>query len=71
MLVILTEDQLLSPQVVCQSCVLADRQGQPRWHRDRLYCGCLLDQASNNEPQTKQYRCQMGFRVAEVDESGR
>ena len=27
MLVILTEDQLLSPQVVCQSCLLADCQG--------------------------------------------
>lgn len=67
MLVILTEDQLLSPQVVCQSCLLADRQGQPRWHHDRLCCGRLLDQLSDTEPHPKQYQCQMGFRVAEVE----
>ncbi|WP_299491931.1 hypothetical protein [Acaryochloris sp. IP29b_bin.137] len=67
MLVILTKDQLLSPQVVCQSCVLADRQGRPRWRQDRLCCGHLLEQISETEPQSKQYQCQMGFRVAEVE----
>ena len=67
MLVILTEDQLLSPQVVCQSCLLANRQGQPRWHQNKLCCGHLLEQISETELQPKQYQCQMGFRVAKVE----
>jgi hypothetical protein len=67
MLVILTKDQLLSPQVVCQSCLLADCQGQPRWHQDRLCCGQLLEPIPDSDIQSKQYRCQMGFRIAEVD----
>lgn len=67
MLVILTEDQLLSPQVVCQSCLLADRKGQPRWRQEQLFCGRLLDQCSESESQSKQYQCQMGFRVAQVE----
>lgn len=67
MLVILTEDQLLSPQVVCQSCLLADCQGQPRWQQDRLCCGRLLEQRSESDLQAKQYRCQMGFRIAQVE----
>jgi len=67
MLVILIEDQLLSPQVVCQSCLLADRKGQPRWRQERLCCGRLLDQRSEADAQPKQYQCQMGFRVAQVE----
>ena len=36
MLVIVTEEQLLPPQCVCQTCVLADHHGQPRWHQGQL-----------------------------------
>ncbi|WP_299411604.1 hypothetical protein [Acaryochloris sp. IP29b_bin.148] len=67
MLVILTEEQLLAPQAVCQSCLLADREGQPRWRQDRLCCGRLLEKRSDSDSQLKQYRCQMGFCVAYVE----
>ncbi len=66
MLVIVTEDQLLPPQLVCQSCVLADRSGHPRWHQGKLNCGRLLQVTPEDHP--PQYRCQMGFRVTNIGE---
>ncbi len=66
MLVIVTEDQLLPPQLICQNCVLADRSGQPRWHQGKLNCGRPLQQPP--EDQSAQYRCQMGFRVTDIQE---
>jgi hypothetical protein len=63
-LVIVTEDQLLQPQLICQGCVLADRSGRPRWHQGRLDCGKRL----HSEDQSPQYRCQMGFRVTNIQE---
>lgn len=64
MLVILTERQLLSPQHVCQGCLMADQSGQPRWHDGRLMCGRALGKGGGP---TNQYECQMGFRVANID----
>lgn len=76
MLVILMNDQLISPQVVCQGCLMADQHGQPRWHSGKLLCGRVL-QCSTVEggdtcyaqvnPRHNQYECQMGFRVADID----
>ncbi|MEO0768755.1 MAG: hypothetical protein AAFY72_04880 [Cyanobacteria bacterium J06649_4] len=66
MLVILIEDQLLSPGTVCQSCPMASQNGQPRWQQGRLRCGKLVDKSATKVP--KQYECTMGFRVAEVTE---
>ncbi len=65
MLVILTNDQLLSPQLICQTCLLADHGGQPRWRHGQLGCGHLI--SAGNEQQPQQYQCQMGFRVANVE----
>ena len=65
MLVLLTEEQLLPSQSVCPSCVLADHQGQPRWHQGELCCGRLLNSSTEEHP--PQYQCQMGFRVANVE----
>ena len=65
MLVILIGDQLLSPQQVCQSCLLADRSGQPRWNQGRLRCGHAIGKLSENQPD--QYECQMGFRIANIE----
>jgi len=42
MLVILMENQMLAPQRVCQSCLLADRTGQPRWSGGELRAAIQL-----------------------------
>jgi hypothetical protein len=65
MLVILAGDQLLSPQQVCQQCLLADRSGQPRWQNGQLKCGGAAVPAIS--AQTQQYECPMGFRIARID----
>lgn len=65
MLVIITEDQLLSPQKICRFCLLADPSGQPRWRAGHLGCGRLVHPHPDNQPE--QYDCQMGFRVAHVE----
>ncbi|MEO0827092.1 MAG: hypothetical protein AAFX95_00220 [Cyanobacteria bacterium J06639_16] len=65
MVVILMKDQLISPQAVCKSCLMADQSGQPRWRRGQLFCGKRIDCVGEEQP--KQYECQMGFRVANID----
>jgi len=64
MLVMLMEGQVISPQLVCQSCLLADHGGQPRWKAGQLCCGHAVGKLSENQP--AQYECQMGFRVANI-----
>ncbi|MEB3273091.1 MAG: hypothetical protein ACO4AI_09655 [Prochlorothrix sp.] len=72
MLVILTENQLLNPQQVCQACLLANDQGQPRWHHGELGCGHAIcpsrsaAPARTAEPLPPQYECAMGFRLAHI-----
>lgn len=65
MLVILMENQLLPPQKVCQTCLLADQSGQPRWRGGRLCCGQSLHKAVDQQPD--QYECAMGFRIANIN----
>ncbi|MDX2100473.1 MAG: hypothetical protein SFW36_22075 [Leptolyngbyaceae cyanobacterium bins.59] len=65
MLVILTGDQLISPHQVCQTCLLADQSGQPRWHHGQLWCGHAIGRLNDKQPE--QYECQMGFRVANIE----
>jgi len=65
MLVVLMENQLLSASTVCQSCLMADQHGQPRWHHGELRCGRLLAKLSDAQPE--QYECQMGFRIANIE----
>ncbi len=65
MLVILAGEQLLSPEQVCQTCLLADQSGQPRWHDGRLRCGQAVPYRVEVQPQ--QFQCPMGFRVINVD----
>jgi hypothetical protein len=64
MLVILIEDQIIPPEQVCQSCVLADQSGQPRWRGNKLYCGQAISRLSQQQPE--QYECQMGFRIVNI-----
>jgi hypothetical protein len=62
MLIMLAGEQLLSPQQVCPTCLLADRAGQPRWQDGQLKCGNQPVQPAANH----QFECPMGFRLVEV-----
>ncbi|MCF4968663.1 MULTISPECIES: hypothetical protein [Nostocales] len=65
MLVILMDEQILVPEQVCQSCLLADSSGQPRWRGGKLTCGQAIRQLTQQQPE--QYKCQMGFRIAQIE----
>jgi hypothetical protein len=64
MLIILMDNQLLLPQQVCQTCLMANQSGQPRWEQGKLRCGRALIKMAESLPD--QYECQMGFRVADI-----
>lgn len=64
MLVVLLEEQILSPKQVCQNCLLADHSGLPRWRKGNLGCGRTLRSLKNQQPEL--YECQMGFRLANL-----
>jgi hypothetical protein len=64
-LVILMDNQLLSPKQVCQSCLMADASGQPRWSSGKLRCGRVLNPINQQNPE--QFECEMGFRVANIE----
>lgn len=65
MLVILMDDQILAPQHVCQSCLLASSSGQPRWRGGQLRCGRTIRKLTEQQPD--QYQCMMGFRIANIE----
>ena len=65
MLVMVTDNQLISPQAVCCNCLMADRHGQPRWHHGVLRCGQPVVRPDRAQP--NQFDCQMGFRVADIE----
>jgi hypothetical protein len=65
MLVILMENQLIATEQVCQTCLMADQSGQPRWHQGQLRCGRALQKIVEGQP--AQYECEMGFRVANIE----
>ncbi len=68
MLVVVIKDRIIDPQQVCQDCLLADGNGQPRWRQGKLCCGQLVRNLNCcNEPQPNAYQCQMGFRLVDVD----
>lgn len=65
MLIISIKEQLIAPQNVCKSCVLADKSGQPRWHNGKL--GCPQAASKITEQQADWYECIMGFRIANIE----
>jgi hypothetical protein len=68
MLVVIIDKQIIAPQQVCQACLLADRDGQPRWRQGKLCCGRIVNTLNYcNEPQSAAYECQMGFRLVEIE----
>lgn len=64
MLVILTDDQIFAPEQVCQSCLLANSSGKPRWYGGKLHCGQSIGKLTAQQPDN--YECVMGFRVADI-----
>jgi hypothetical protein len=68
MLVVIINDRIIAPQQVCQACLLADRDGQPRWRQGKLCCGRVVRTLSYcSEPQADAYECQMGFRLVDIE----
>ncbi|MDC0834920.1 hypothetical protein POG22_18200 [Geitlerinema sp. CS-897] len=65
MLVVLMEDRVLPPCQVCQGCLLADRNGQPRWHHGKLDCGHAVGKLTDKHP--NRYECVMGFSIANIN----
>lgn len=65
MLVVIAERQILSPQQICQGCLMSDKQGLPRWRNSRLACGKIKPQSTGQ--QAKIYQCQMGFKVTWIN----
>jgi hypothetical protein len=65
MLVILTDEHILSTRQVCQGCLLATHEGQPRWQSGKLSCGHSIGKAVGHQPDL--YECQMGFKIAHID----
>jgi hypothetical protein len=65
MLVVLTEEQVISVQQICHSCLLANSAGLPRWRQGKLCCGHLLGKSGQSQPEI--YECEMGFKIAQVD----
>lgn len=65
MLVILTDNNIIPPRKVCQTCLLADQSGQPRWRGGQLGCGHAILKLTENQPE--QYECQMGFLLVNID----
>lgn len=65
MLVILMDEQILATEQVCQSCLLADKSGQPRWRGGQLRCGQAIHKLT--QQQSDQYECVMGFRIVHIE----
>lgn len=65
MLVILMDNQIIPPQTVCQTCLMADQSGQPRWRGGQLRCGHAVRKMVAEQPE--QFECAMGFRVANIE----
>lgn len=65
MLVILIKEQLIAPQYICNSCVLADKSGKPRWSNGKLGCGQTSTHISENLADW--HECMMGFRIANIE----
>ena len=64
MLVAIAGEQILSIEQVCQTCLMADTHGLPRWNHGKLGCGKALQKSLDR--QATVYECQMGFRVTQV-----
>ncbi|MBD2104632.1 hypothetical protein [Leptolyngbya sp. FACHB-261] len=65
MLVFLMNEQLVPSHQVCQTCLLANVNGSPRWQGGTLRCGRALPKLVASQPDL--YQCPMGFQLTNVD----
>ena len=65
MIVMIVEQQILSPQPICQGCLMSDKSGLPRWQNSKLRCGKIMTLKVSTQAQI--YECQMGFNVTWID----
>ena len=65
MIVMIGDRQLLSPQQVCQGCLMSDKSGLPRWQNEKLRCGKVRKPKTSG--QVEVYECQMGFNVTWIN----
>lgn len=64
MIVMIADEQILSAKQICQSCLMSDHSGLPRWHDSKLGCAKVFQKPTFK--QAKVYQCQMGFNVTQV-----
>jgi hypothetical protein len=73
MIVMIVDQQILSPKQVCQNCLMSNQSGLPRWHDSKLGCGKKRSHSGGgalSQPTSKQaqvYECQMGFNLTWVN----
>ncbi|MFB2917274.1 MULTISPECIES: hypothetical protein [Aerosakkonema] len=65
-LVMLLRDQMLPPQILCSTCLMASQQGQPRWQDGQLRCGRPVHNPSNN---AVEFRCINDAEIIEFEYS--
>ena len=63
MLVMLLDNQVIPSASVCAGCLMANQSGQPRLSDGKLGCAQRLETST----ELAQYRCQMGFRLANIE----
>ncbi|MEY2834017.1 MAG: hypothetical protein RLZZ574_3277 [Cyanobacteriota bacterium] len=74
MIVMIVDQQILSPKQVCQNCLMSNQSGLPRWHDSKLGCGKKRSHSgggASSQPTTSKqaqvYECQMGFNLTWVN----
>jgi hypothetical protein len=65
MLLIVTDRQVIRPQNICEGCLWATSQGEPRWKQEKLCCGHQIRNRTACE-QPAAYECQMGFQLLDI-----
>ena len=67
MWVVVMDEQIVSPERVCQHCLMADQSGNPRGNREKLRCARHQRRSSNPSAPTPLVECEMGFLLTNVN----
>ena len=68
MWVVVMDEQIISPERVCQHCLMADQSGHPRGKQGKLRCARRARLRSPNSLSPDHLvECQMGFMLTNVD----
>ena len=58
------DSQIIAAEIVCSTCPLASREGQPRWREGKLHCGTPERQPDNSI----EFRCIADGRIVQINE---